>query len=155
MMILEILSIAIVNYYTSSPDVLKPSHGQIQQVKNLLAFIQQNYLGVVEIILAKLPSELVQNQFVSQLQTIAKNKKQKKKQTNEHFQMSLTQSNEHIINLLRGIIRQGQQAGAGANMSAKRMAQMRSQGLLKSAMVTGAALRPLYSTIGRSLKSID
>ena len=30
MMIVEVLSIAIVNYYTSSPDVLKPSHNQIQ-----------------------------------------------------------------------------------------------------------------------------
>jgi hypothetical protein len=33
--------------------------------------------------------------------------------------------NEHNVNLLKGIIRQGQQAGAGANMSAKRMVQMR------------------------------
>jgi len=40
-------------------------------------------------------------------------------------------------------------------MSAKRMIQMRNQGLLKSSMVTGAALRPLYSTINRALKSID
>jgi len=39
-MTLEILSIAVVNYYTSSPDVLKPTHLQIQQVKNLLSFIQ-------------------------------------------------------------------------------------------------------------------
>mmetsp|Transcript_7515 Transcript_7515/g.12694 ORF Transcript_7515/g.12694 Transcript_7515/m.12694 type:complete len:185 (+) Transcript_7515:118-672(+) len=39
MMTLEILSIAVVNYYTSSPDVLKPTHLQIQQVKNLLSFI--------------------------------------------------------------------------------------------------------------------
>lgn len=38
-MTLEILSIAVVNYYTSSPDVLKPTHLQIQQVKNLLNFI--------------------------------------------------------------------------------------------------------------------
>jgi len=30
MMTLEILSIAVVNYYTSSPDVLKPTHLQIQ-----------------------------------------------------------------------------------------------------------------------------
>lgn len=29
MMQLEILSVAVVNYYTSSPDVLKPSHNQI------------------------------------------------------------------------------------------------------------------------------
>ena len=40
-------------------------------------------------------------------------------------------------------------------MSAKRMVQMRNQGLLKSSMVTGAALRPLYSTINRTLKGID
>lgn len=39
-MTLEILSIAVVNYYTSSPEVLRPTHLQIQQVKNLLNFIQ-------------------------------------------------------------------------------------------------------------------
>jgi hypothetical protein len=32
---------------------------------------------------------------------------------------------------------------------------MRNQGLLKSSMVTGAALRPLYSVITRCLKNID
>ena len=67
MMTLEILSIAVVNYYTSSPDVLKPSQNQIQQVKNLLSFIQQNYLGVVEIMIAKLPDDLLQNKFATQL----------------------------------------------------------------------------------------
>jgi len=40
-------------------------------------------------------------------------------------------------------------------MSTKRILQMRNQGLLKSSMVTGAALRPLYSVIGRSLKNLD
>ena len=29
MMVLEILSIAVVNYYTSSPDILKPSNQQV------------------------------------------------------------------------------------------------------------------------------
>ena len=65
MMTLEILSIAVVNYYTSSPDVLKPTHIQIQQVKNLLNFIQQNFLGSVEIIIAKLPNELLNNNFAT------------------------------------------------------------------------------------------
>ena len=32
---------------------------------------------------------------------------------------------------------------------------MRNQGLLKSSMVTGAALRPLYSVINRTLKNVD
>ena len=40
-------------------------------------------------------------------------------------------------------------------MSAKRLLQMRNQGLLKSSMVTGAALRPLYSVINRTLKNLD
>ena len=40
-------------------------------------------------------------------------------------------------------------------MSTKRILQMRNQGLLKSSMVTGATLRPLYSVINRSLKSLD
>ena len=63
--------------------------------------------------------------------------------------------NEQIVNILKGIIRQGQQAGGGANMSTKRILQMRSQGLLKSSVVTGAALRPLYSVINRTLKNLD
>jgi hypothetical protein len=40
-------------------------------------------------------------------------------------------------------------------MSAKRLLQMRNQGLLKSSMVTGAALRPLYSVINRTLKNLE
>ena len=40
-------------------------------------------------------------------------------------------------------------------MSAKRILQMRNQGLIKSSMVTGAALRPLYSVINKSMKNID
>lgn len=32
---------------------------------------------------------------------------------------------------------------------------MRNQGLLKNSMVTGAALRPLYQVINRTLKSVD
>jgi len=58
-MTLEILSIAVVNYYTSSPDVLKPTHIQIQQVKNLLNFIQQNFLAAVETIVIRLPNEML------------------------------------------------------------------------------------------------
>lgn len=40
-------------------------------------------------------------------------------------------------------------------MSAKRLFQMRSQGLLKSSYLTGAALRPLYVVISKTLKSLD
>ena len=40
-------------------------------------------------------------------------------------------------------------------MSAKRLFQMRSQGLLKSSYVTGAALRPLYGVISKTLKNLE
>lgn len=40
-------------------------------------------------------------------------------------------------------------------MSAKRLFQMRSQGLLKSSYVTGAALRPLYVVISKTLKNLE
>ena len=39
LMTLEILSIAIVNYFTSSPEIFKPSTVQMNQVRNLLGFI--------------------------------------------------------------------------------------------------------------------
>mgnify|MGYP000158951903 CR=1 FL=1 len=40
------------------------------------------------------------------------------------MQLTVRQMNEQIVNILKGIIRQGQQAGAGANMSAKKLLQM-------------------------------
>ena len=84
-MTLEILSIAVVNYYTSAPDVLKPTHLQIQQVKSLLNYIQQNFLGAVEVILARLPNELLHNNFANQLQSILKQKRNRKsKSSKEH-----------------------------------------------------------------------
>jgi len=39
MMVVEILSIAIINYFTSSPEIFKPNNLQVSQVKNLLAFV--------------------------------------------------------------------------------------------------------------------
>ena len=40
-------------------------------------------------------------------------------------------------------------------MSVKRLIQMRNQGVLPNSVVTAAALRPLYTTINRTLKNID
>ena len=40
-------------------------------------------------------------------------------------------------------------------MSTKKILAMRNQGMLKSSMVTGAALRPLYSVINKTLKNLD
>ena len=40
-------------------------------------------------------------------------------------------------------------------MSTKRMVHMRNMGMLKNSVVTGAALRPLYSTINKALKNLE
>lgn len=40
-------------------------------------------------------------------------------------------------------------------MSTKKILAMRNQGMLKSSMVTGAALRPLYSVINKTLKNLE
>ncbi len=55
MMALEILSIAVVNYFTSSPEIFKPTNVQLSQVKNLLSNVHQNFLSVIELIISKLP----------------------------------------------------------------------------------------------------
>lgn len=124
-MVLEILSIAVVNYYTSSPDVLKPTHMQIQQVKNLLSFIQLNFLGAVEIVLHRLPAEHLNSNYATTLQNVMKTKRHKKSKNKETTVLSVKQMNEQITSILKGIIRQGQQAAGNANLSTKRILQMR------------------------------
>ena len=121
-----------------------------------MSYIQQNFLGAVEVILARLPNELLHNNFANQLQNILKQKRNRKSKGSKEpqpGQMTVRQMNDHIVSILKGIMRQGQQAGANANLSAKRLFQMRSQGLLKSSYVTGAALRPLYVVISKTLKN--
>ena len=56
MMILEVLSIAIANYFTSAPELFRPTHLQLNQVKNVVNLIQQNFLSVTEIIQVKVQS---------------------------------------------------------------------------------------------------
>ena len=64
-MSIETLSIAIVNYFTSSPEIFRPTSGQLSQVKGLLAQVHQNFLSVSEFMFSKLPQEALQNQFAS------------------------------------------------------------------------------------------
>lgn len=54
---LEILSIAVVNYFTSSPEIFRPSNIQMNQVRTLLQAMHHNFLCSVEIILQKLQPE--------------------------------------------------------------------------------------------------
>lgn len=85
-----------------------------------------------------------------------KNKRYKKSKNKEVQVLNVRQMNEQITSILKGIVRQSQQAaGANANLSTKRILQMRSQGLLKSSVVTSAALRPLFSVISKSVKNMD
>ena len=39
MMVLEILAVAAANYFTSSPELIRPTHLQLSQVKNLLVYV--------------------------------------------------------------------------------------------------------------------
>ena len=49
LMNIEILSIAIVNYFTSSEEIFKPTGSQLAQVRNLLQLVQQNYILAVDL----------------------------------------------------------------------------------------------------------
>lgn len=77
----EILSIAIVNYFTSSPEIFRPTSVQLNQVKSLLSSVHQNFLAVVEFLLSKLPAEAQQNQFSNKLHQILKSKRKKQQRS--------------------------------------------------------------------------
>ena len=77
-------------------------------MKNLLNVIQQNFIGVLEIMLAKLPADSInEGNLLPQLQNIVKIKRLKKKNKADSLQTTISQMNDHITNLLKGIIRQG------------------------------------------------
>ena len=54
-MSIEILSIAIVNYFTSSPEIFRPNSSQLNQVRALLSYVHQNFLAVTDFMFSKLP----------------------------------------------------------------------------------------------------
>jgi hypothetical protein len=72
MMVLEILAIAIANYFTSAPELIRPTHLQLNQVRNLISFIHQSFVTVVDLILSKLPADSLNNQWSTKLQEIVK-----------------------------------------------------------------------------------
>ena len=73
----EILSVAIVNYFTSSPEIFRPTSIQLNQVKALLGSVHQNFLAVVDFLLSKLPQEAQQNQYSAKLNQVLKAKRKK------------------------------------------------------------------------------
>lgn len=54
LMVLEILSIAVVNYFTSAPELIRPTHMQLASVKSLVNNVHQNFLTVAELIMMKI-----------------------------------------------------------------------------------------------------
>lgn len=70
MMTSEILSIAIINYYTSSPELFRPTNIQMNQVKNLFTFVHTNLQIAIELILSKLPTEMLATPAAAKLQAL-------------------------------------------------------------------------------------
>jgi len=60
-MALEVLCVAVSNYFTSAPELMRATHLQMNQVKNLLALFHQSFLNQVDLLLAKLPEEVLEN----------------------------------------------------------------------------------------------
>lgn len=74
-MALEVLCVAVCNYFTSAPELMRATHLQMNQVKNLLALFHQSFLNQVDLLLAKLPDDVLENQYASQLNMILKMKR--------------------------------------------------------------------------------
>lgn len=56
--ILEILSIAMINYFTSAPELFKPSQQMFLQAKNLLTLVHLNFAYSVEMLVQKAPTQV-------------------------------------------------------------------------------------------------
>ena len=89
-MIIETLAVFVINYYTCQPDVFKLSNTQLQQVNSLLNNVQQNLLGVIDVIIGALPQKMLSNQNVKELQKAIKNKRFKKKKKEGTEMMSIS-----------------------------------------------------------------
>lgn len=79
-------------------------------MKNLLGYVHQNFIAVVELILSKLPQENLKNSFAQKLQVIMKQRRKKvKKETafasSEGPSGLIKNYNEMITNLLKTIVR--------------------------------------------------
>lgn len=72
MITMEILSIATINYFTSSPEIFRPSSVQINQVRNLLNTMHLNLHSVIELILQRLPESMQNSQPSQKLSALVK-----------------------------------------------------------------------------------
>lgn len=111
-MVLEILAIAVANYFTSTPELIRPTHLQLNQVRNLLSLVHQNFMQVADLILSKLPENL-HNNYANQLANILKHKRAKKGKKNEGFIVTMRANNENLMNLLKNLVRASSQTPTG------------------------------------------
>lgn len=102
MLSLEILSIAAVNYFLSSPEIYKPSQIQQNQVKNLLAQMYASFSLAAELLLQSMPSEMIQNQQAN-YNKLNQVLQQRKKQRRKELQTTIKQGNEMITQTLKGL----------------------------------------------------
>ena len=113
MIAFELLVVAVVNYFTSSPELIRPTHLQLNQVKNMINIVHQNFMIAVELVLSKLPIETLQNVWATQLQGIVKAKKAKRgggalnPNKKSDVSLQIRQNNENIANILKNLARQG------------------------------------------------
>jgi hypothetical protein len=54
-MVLEILAVAVANYFTNAPELVRPTHLQLNQVKSLISYVHQNFLNAIELVLSRMP----------------------------------------------------------------------------------------------------
>lgn len=100
-LIVESLAIALMifcsNHITDRSNIAN-------QIKNMIYFLHQNFLTIVDLVLSKLPASTPPTAWVQNLKDTLKNKKLKAVKRSEHATY-LKQHNEIISNCLRTIIR--------------------------------------------------
>jgi CTD small phosphatase-like protein 2 len=99
--ILESLAISLLIFCSGHINDWSPI---VNQLRNMIYFIHQNFLTLVDLVLSRLPLEASPSTWVLTLKTVLKSKKTKSAKRSEHS-TCLKQNNEIIANCIRTIIR--------------------------------------------------
>ena len=151
--ILEILSIAMINYFTSAPELFKPSQQMFLQAKNLLTLVQLNFAYAVEMLVQKAPIQ-VQDAGVDKLLQKLKSKISKRE---KQHPFGLRQTNDIVTQNLREMSKKQPSQNKGhQNISAQRLIEMRKQGVYKQqSLPVQACLKPLFATVQNVINKMD
>lgn len=99
--ILESLSVSLLIFCSSHVSDWSPISNQL---RNMIYFIHQNFLTIIDLVLSRLPIETNPSTWVLTLKSVLKAKKLKTAKRSEHS-TSLKQNNEIIANCIRTVIR--------------------------------------------------